>query len=401
MRRILPVTLVAALLAAAGPAEAQDAPAPAATALPAPTPFEMVRTLQALQAQMAEGNAAAVIAQRELLGLIADRFLAADAATWQDARNARAALTYTLSGGNPKVLRQLRTLAPPIALDANLVDGALAYADGNEDKARDLLLPYDARALPASLGGQIALIQAGFVARQDLKRAARLLDDARLLMPGTLIEEAALRREVFIVAQIGDLDRFEFLSRHYLRRFGASVYASDFRQRFATAIARLSLTEKDGRFPRLEAMLKASDVDSQRALFLHVARSAVVHGKLETARTAARDARAVAATGSGDAALAALYEAAAGIATADFPAYRRDLAGLARLPLDGIDRDLRDAALAVAAEIRAEAPPLHPLEGLDGVGRDPTRATWVTETMRRAEASRRRADAVLRETPKP
>lgn len=401
MTRLLPVACLAAFMALTGSAGAEQPAAAASDSSPIAAPFEMARTLQALQAQMAEGNAAAVIAQRALLAAMAERFLSADAATWQDERNTRAILTYTLSGGDPKVLRQLLTRTPPIALDANLADGAIAYAEGNEDRARDLLLPVDARALPASLGGQIALIQAGLVARQDLNRAARLLDDARLLMPGTLVEEAALRRQVFIVAQIGDLDRFEFLSQHYLRRFGASIYASDFRQRFATAIARLSLTEGDSRFHRLETMLKASDVESQRALFLHVARYAVVHGKFETARIAARDARAVAPDGSGDAARAALYAAAAGITTADYAAHRRDLAALARLPLDDTDRDLRDAALAVATQIRAEAAPLHPLEGVARVGADPTRATWVSETMRRAEAGLNRADRLLKEAPKP
>lgn len=401
MTRFIPIALLAGFLVLPGAVDAQEPPVAAPDTPMAAAPFEMARTLQALQAQMAEGNAAAVIAQRALLAAMAERFLTADAATWQDERNTRALLTYTLSGGDPKVLRQVRTRAPSLVLDANLAGGALAYAEGDEDRARDLLLPVDARALPASLGGQIALIQAGLVARQDLQRAARLLDDARLLMPGTLVEEAALRRQVFIVAQTGDLDRFEFLSRHYLRRFGASIYASDFRQRFATAIARLSLSDGDNRFHRLETMLKASDIESQRALFLHVARYAVVHGKLETARIAARDARAVAPVGSGDAARAALYEAAAGIVTADYSAHRRDLAALARLPLDGTDRDLRDAALAVAGQIRAEAAPLHPLEGVARVGADPTRAAWVSETMRRAEAGLHRADTLLREAPTP
>lgn len=414
-RRALPprfLAVLAALLASSSAGLAQEASAPPAPApavsvvspvqAPAPAPYEMARTLQALQAQMAMGNSAAVLAQRELLAAMATRFLAADAASWQDVRNARAALTYTISGGNPKVLRQLLTLTPPIALDTKLAGGALAYADGSEDKARELLMPLDARALPSAIGGQIALIQAGLIARQDLKRAAKLLDDARLLMPGTLVEEAALRRQVFIVAQIGDLDRFEFLSQHYLRRFGTSIYASDFRQRFATAITRLSLTEQDARFRRLEAMLKASDVESQRSLFLHVARSAVIHGKFETARIAARDARDVAPVGSGDAARAALYEAAASITSPDYADYRRDLTALARLSFDRRDSDLRDAALAIAQEIRAEAPPSRPLESVQRVAADPARAsTWVTETMRRADASLRRAEDVLMEAPTP
>ncbi|PKR90682.1 chemotaxis protein [Pleomorphomonas diazotrophica] len=389
IRRIL---LLVSLLAA-GPLAAEEV---------AP-PFEMVRTLQTLQAQIAGGNAAAVAAQRELLGLMERRSLAADPAVWRDGRNARAAVTYTLSGGSPRLMRRLLSLQPPIAVDADLARGALAYIENHEEEARKRLLPIDARALPMSLSGQVALVQAGLIAREDIPKAIRLLDDARLLMPGTLVEEAALRREVFLIAQTGNLDRFEFLSRQYLRRFGTSIYAEDFRQRFATAIARLGIADGDDRFPRLEAILKSSDPENQRALFLQLAQAAVVHGKLGTARSAAADAAALAPLGGSDAMRAGLYDAAASIvAGRDIGDVRKRLDSLNRRQLGRRDTDLLDAAVAVAAAVGEVPAAPSPLDPVPVVAADAQRGDkWVTATMRTAEAGLSAADALLEKANSP
>ncbi|MCM5552070.1 chemotaxis protein [Pleomorphomonas sp. NRK KF1] len=366
-------------------------------------PFEMVRTLQTLQAQIAGGNATAVAAQRDLLSVMEKTFLAADPSVWRDGRNARAAVTFTLSGGSPRLMRSLLALDPPIAIEADLAAGALAYIENREDEARKRLLPLDARTLPMSLGGQVALVQGSLVAREDLPKAIGLLDDARLLMPGTLVEEAALRREVFLIAQTGNLDRFEFLSQQYLRRFGTSVYAEDFRQRFATAIARLGIADGDDRFPRLEAILKTSDPENQRALFLQLAQAAVVHGKLGTARSAAADAAALATIGGHDAMRAGLYDAAASIIPGkDIVEVSKRLAGLNRRQLGRRDADLLDAAIAVAAAVGEVPPPPSPIDTVSVVAADTERGdAWVTGTMRAAEAGLSAADTLLEKANSP
>ncbi len=390
------VFLVVALLSAG--------PLPAAEVRPdGIPPFEMVRTLQTLQAQIAGGNATAVAAQRDLLSVMEKTFLAADPSVWRDGRNARAAVTFTLSGGSPRLMRSLLALDPPIAIEADLAAGALAYIENREDEARKRLLPLDARTLPMSLGGQVALVQASLVAREDLPKAIGLLDDARLLMPGTLVEEAALRREVFLVAQTGNLDRFEFLSQQYLRRFGTSVYAEDFRQRFATAIARLGIADGDDRFPRLEAILKTSDPENQRALFLQLAQAAVVHGKLGTARSAAADAAALATIGGHDAMRAGLYDAAASILPGkDIVEVSKRLAGLNRRQLGRRDADLLDAAIAVAAAVGEVPPSPSPVDTVSVVASDTKRGdTWVTGTMRAAEAGLSAADTLLEKANSP
>lgn len=367
----------------------------------APEPYEMARTLQTLQTQITEGNAPAVAAQRTLLTEMEKQFLAADPSVWQDPRNGRAAIIYTLSGGSPKVMRHLASLDPRPQIDEDLALGALAYIEGRHREARERLMKLNARALPASLGGQVALVQAGLIAQDDLVRAIALLDDARLLMPGTLVDEAALRREVFMVAQAGDLDRFEYLSGHYLRRFNASVYASDFRQRFAATLTRLNLAETSGHFQRLRALLGSADTDNRRATFLHVARSAAINGKVETARLAAAQAESLSALGSSDGVRARLYGAAAGIVTDDYLRHADELNTTNRRQLTEADNNLLDAALSVAAAIRYWPNIEGESERIPAVLADPERgADWATPLMQRAEADLQIAEKLLQEASK-
>ncbi|MGI9387080.1 MAG: chemotaxis protein MotC, partial [Methyloligellaceae bacterium] len=84
-----------------------DASAVSAETKPELEPFELVRSLQFVQDAIAQGNSAAFEAQRNLLGVIADRFAAFEPTVWQKPRNARAALLLSMSGGPPRVLKTL------------------------------------------------------------------------------------------------------------------------------------------------------------------------------------------------------------------------------------------------------------------------------------------------------
>ena len=116
----------------------------------------------------------------------------------------------------------------------------------------------NARGLPATLGAEIALVQSALLAKDDLKASIERLDEVRLMMPGTLVEEAALRREIFVAGQLDDFDKFETLAMQYFRRFRHSIYAGNFRQRFSLSVARFSFVQQTDRFPRLVAVLDLS-----------------------------------------------------------------------------------------------------------------------------------------------
>ena len=134
-------------------------------------------------------------------------------------------------------------------------------------------------------------------------------------MPGTLVEEAALRREIFFAGQVDDFDKFETLAVQYFRRYRHSIYAGNFRQRFALSVARFSFVQRADRFPRLVAVLDHLDRTSQRALYLLIARTALVRGKIEMTDLAAERIAALTEDGSADRTRARLYRAAARVVT--------------------------------------------------------------------------------------
>ena len=314
-------------------------------------PYQLVRTLQSLQNEAASGNRAAHAAQGKLLRDLEQAMTAQPAEVWDDPRNTRAAVQYVLSGGQPGVLADLVKRGEPAGLPKGLAEGALAYVMGDSGQARSLLGSLDPASLHESLAGHLALVQATLILRNDQKRALQLLDQARLLAPGSLVEEGALRRAVFIAAEINDLDRLEKATAQYMRRFDRSVYAEHFRQSFATGLVRFDIGRDPEKFPRLVATLRAFDREQQRAVLLIIARDALVRGRFEQARRAAEEIARMPGADQATIARASLYKAASriGIDPGDGALETLRKIDANRLPPD--EKDILQTALRVASHI--------------------------------------------------
>lgn len=317
------------------------------------SPVHLVRTLQTLQDQIASGSTNAHVAQRVLLTRLDEKLTTMDDSVWQSPRNVQAAVVYVLSGGKPDILRRILAAGHLGAADDVLVRGSLAYVEGREEEAQKLLGGVNPRELPVTLSGQVALVQAALNVRDDPAKSVELLDYARLQLPGTLVEEAALRREILVLSQTGDTKKFDLLSRQYLRRFRYSVYAGNFRQRFAAALTRLEFTKDPDYFSRLVAVLSELEPAGQLELYLLVARAAVIQGQTKAAILAANKAYELAAQDKVSAVRATLYRAAAMIVTSQgFDEAARQLRSIDRSVLETADVGLLDSALAMAKFIR-------------------------------------------------
>jgi chemotaxis protein MotC len=348
--RVAAVCLATALALAVAAPSAKAQAQSGQGAAPAP-PYQLVRTLQSLQNEAAAGNRAAHAAQGKLLRDLEQAMTAQPAEVWDDPRNTRAAVQYVLSGGQPGVLADLVRRGEPAGLPKGLAEGALAYVMGDSGQARSLLGSLDPASLHESLAGHLALVQATLILRNDQKRALQLLDQARLLAPGSLVEEGALRRAVFIAAEINDLDRLEKATAQYMRRFDRSVYAEHFRQSFATGLVRFDVGRDPEKFPRLVATLRAFDREQQRAVLLIIARDALVRGRFEQARRAAEEVARIPGADQATIARASLYRAASriGIDPGDGALETLRKIDANRLPPD--EKDILQTALRVASHI--------------------------------------------------
>jgi chemotaxis protein MotC len=314
-------------------------------------PFELVRELQTFQDQAVLKSKNARAQQTDFIAKVAAQLANFDASAWADRRNARAAVIYVLSGGDPRVLSKLLGSGAALGVDDQLVKGALAYGERRDSEATQLLDGVDVETLDRSVGGHVALVRALLVAKSDQRKAIALLDRARIIAPGTMVEEAALRRQAILAAKVGDLDAFEALSSQYFRRFASSIFERSFERQFAKEVVSKSYAADTKRLPKLEKLLRGLSEIQRRETCLAIAEEGIAVADVEIVRFAARLAGMDAKAQPLEAMRMLLFEAAAVVATPDHEQGRVALRLVDKSKLGAREEGLLYAATAVADEI--------------------------------------------------
>jgi chemotaxis protein MotC len=314
-------------------------------------PFELVRELQIFQDQAVLKSKNARAQQTDFTAKVAAQLTKFDASAWADRRNARAAVIYVLSGGDPRVLSKLLGSGAALGVDDQLVKGALAYGERRDTEATQLLDGVDVETLDRSVGGHVALVRALLVAKSDQRKAIALLDRARIIAPGTMVEEAALRRQAILAAKVGDLDAFEALSSQYFRRFASSIFERSFERQFAKEVVSKSYAADAKRLPKLEKLLRGLSEMQRRETCLAIAEEGIAVADVEIVRFAARLAGMDAKAQPLEAMRMLLFEAAAVVATPDHEQGRMALRLVDKSKLGAREEGLLYAATAVADEI--------------------------------------------------
>ena len=332
-------------------------PAAAETVQPTYDPVELVRTLRSVQDQMVLGSRGAYGAHRKVMAAVFEQLAKTPSESWRDSHYLRAGILFTLSGGDTRVARRVLGLSDLPAEEERLLKGALAYAEGRNTEASELLSGIDAFSLDTSIAGHVALAQGTILAKDEPKRAASRLEIARLLAPGTLVEEAALRREIMLLSATEDFDRFETLSGRYLRRYRNSIYADAFRRQLAVELAGMKVWDDPQRLARLEKMVDGLDASEKQDLYLAMAQAGILKGQVGLTRFAAQHASVSKADGAASTSQARVYEAAALIVTDKYESGVSQLQRVDRSTLAPQDAELLDAALKIAGQIRRSPDP--------------------------------------------
>ena len=227
---------------------------------------------------------------------------------WDDPRNARAAVIFVLSGGDPRLANDLSGPHAAAAGRRAAAQGARSpSARGGRRTRCSSSKSIDVRSLEPGLAGLVALIHGTLIAKKEAKKAIALFDDARLLSPGTLVEELALRQEVLLVAREGDFERFDRLSSQYSRRFGKSIYARNFRRQFFAGVARQDFNGTSEWISRTETELMKLPQAERGGAYLSIAEEATLAGNVAIASFAAGKAAELAREGSAEKERAQLY----------------------------------------------------------------------------------------------
>ncbi|WP_292202074.1 chemotaxis protein MotC, partial [Mesorhizobium sp.] len=314
-------------------------------------PYQLVRSLQLVQDRIAGGDHAALPMQAKLLEMTDARLRAADAGDFKDPKNFRALLVYGMSGGNPVTVEAAASRAAADPQSLAIAKGVVAYLNGRPAAAIEILKPIDPMSVPADLGAFLALVKGSLLAADEPATALTLLDEARLLSPGTLVEEAALRRSVGLAATQGDAARFALASTQYVAGYLYSPYASQFADSFVSGVIALHMSISQHKLADITSMM---DPEREKVIYLRIARRAAIDGLSDlSAFASARAEQGRNGKGNQDDPRAVLYSSLSTVTSATIDDVRARLGTIDRGKLSESDRALLDAAQAVAGEVVA------------------------------------------------
>jgi chemotaxis protein MotC len=317
-------------------------------------PFQMVRSLQLVQDRIASGGHAALPMQRKLLDMIDAKLREGDSKELGEPRNYRAMLVYAMSGGNPTTIEAAMARLDIDAENRGIGAGILNYLTGRPKEAQTALATVDPMLAPPELGAFLALVKGSLVALEAPQSALTLFDQARLLGPGTLVEEAALRRIVGICGTTGDAERFVAASSQYVRNYLRSPYASQFADSFVSGIVALNASLG---LERIEKIVDMMHAEQQQVIYLRVARRAAIDGLKELSSFASEKAeRKAPGPKQEEDPRALLYSSLASVTSGSIEEVQAKIGRIDRSRLSESDRRLLDAVRAVAAEVTAEPP---------------------------------------------
>ena len=329
--------------------------------------YKLVRSLEDVQDKIVAGDLKAVEMQRFMIGMIDRRLRTASPEEFNDLRNVDAAMIYAMSGGNPATLDNLISHDARGNFDTRLTNALLMYLGGKGGSANKTLDEIVPEYKSTSIGPYLALVAANVVMQKKPDVALKYFDWARLALPGSIVEEAALRRSLIITVKQNNVESSIRFARLYLSRFPNSPYAAQVAEQVVTLVD--AHYDKIGN-DRIAGALGWLDAPRQQDLYLRLARKAAVTGRFEFAHWTAGKALALSA-GKDDnpAKLAQLYLNLSNVPTADIAEVKSAFASIPDELLGPDERRLRDAGAFILSEVERPAT----LESLTQAPQDKTK----------------------------
>ncbi len=315
-------------------------------------PYQMVRSLQLVQDRIADGDHAALPMQKKLLELIDGRLRSAAVETLQDSRNFNALMIYAMSGGNPQTVADVVARVDIGETDRQAAAGVLGYLLGDMAQARTAMATIDPNKHPSEVAAFLSLVKGSVTAGDTPEAGLAVLDQARLLSPGTLVEEAALRRIIALAVTTQNVARFASATEQYARRYLRSPYATQFAESLVSGIVALRPLKLE--LAHIEQTTAWMSREQARTVYLRLARRAAIDGDAPLLEFASRMAQRYSGEGPEAADIRGeLYSTLSSVTTDTVDEVLRRLGDLDAAQLSSSDRALLDAATAIATEVVA------------------------------------------------
>ncbi len=318
-------------------------------------PWQLVRRLQHAQDAIVVGKQGSLGIYRKLLVKYSGLMLAQDENVWSSKKNLMAAAIYVLAGGNPAVgIKAVEVSKLDDEAKRPLI-AVVAYAERNFSVSRKLLIALDHTTIPSSAAAQFALAKSMVTSSSDLGLAKTYLNEARRLAPGTLVEEAALRRSFRIVDSNSNLEEYRLNASSYLRNFRKSLYFSDFLKNFSFGLMRMPREKEQEVLNYLKSFFEELNENEQLRILIYTARSATVSGRVKTAYWSSKRALEILKPKNKFHARMSLYFAASGVVQPKkYEISVAEFGKINRSELDNNDQKLFDAVAVLVKRLQGD-----------------------------------------------
>lgn len=349
--RVAAVAIIglAALVCAWGASRAEDDPGnwaihPVKTQLDA---------LFSAQDRIAAGDANAMAEQRKLLlGL-----RSIDDDVWRAIPRRSSAIediaSYVLSGGTLVPHSTPRDETDRRSLQGGLLEASISFMSGDRALARDLLAHVDPLALSPQSGGRIALARAMAFAEEPARPFIDL-PIAAALMPGTLVEESALRRLTIHASRSARGAVFLTSLERYVRRFPGSPFLEDVLRNIGSLAASARIDALDGGLPAFDIIVGELDTNTRRKIYGEMMRAGFASSQWALCGHAAARLQRLSVDESREERLGELYVLLLAVATRDDGMSRRRLLNLRPDDFEGLENTRLRAAQDIAREVDGE-----------------------------------------------
>lgn len=320
------------------------------TDVAAGTIFREIDRLLTLQDRAAYGDIGATASQKDLLMMIggALQSLPSEAASGMVSH----IVAYVLSGGDPEAAERASKAAGIPAREKWLLEGSAAFMQGEREASVRVLARIDPLTLPRRISGRIALAQALLEGSDQQQQHFSVAISA---MPGTLIEESALRRSAMAYAVARDEARMWTRLSRYARRFPRSLYAEDFWDEIIKEIVAWSSTSRPPRLDTLDSVISRLSMNQRRRVYLVLARNAAASSLPALTDFAGRRLERLADDSGPDGQLGMFYVALFAVVSADGDDALERLRSVDAARLLPTENALLMAALAIGSQIEQPA----------------------------------------------
>jgi chemotaxis protein MotC len=202
----------------------------------------VMREISLLQSEMAKGRhdvpqalkAAMLRAQDVFRGMDPSRI-----STYE----IESAAAFVLSGGDPSILARPLGSSTLSEQQRILLEGVASYATADLVTAKEKFANVKLEQLETTLTAQLTMALVQLDSSAEHHESSQRLAFVADVLPGTLIEEAAIRRIIPLLALQAKRQQLLYWTTRYLRRFPNSLYYRDFEASLVKAIVALSPDE--------------------------------------------------------------------------------------------------------------------------------------------------------------